>query len=163
MLAVMLFLHITLAIFIIGGSLAVGALMGSQFNQPREAALPILKALSRLQMMLGPAALLVPLIGIGMVFSSDDVYKISQFWVWASLLLYVGYAALGAGPARLTGAAIIARLEAAPTGSTVAGVAPDLAQRARLIGIGFAVLNVIFIVLMVWRPGADFNINDYAG
>lgn len=159
----MLLIHITLAIFVIGGSFAVGGMMGIQLTKPREVALPVLKACSKMQMILGPAALLVPFFGIGMVFSSDDVYKISQFWVWFSLLLYVVYAALGAGPARMTGAAIVERLEASPAGSTVASIAPDLVRRFQFIGLGFFVLNVLFIVLMVWRPGADFNINDYAG
>ncbi len=163
MLAVMLLLHITLAIVINGGAFAIGGVMGALLSQPKEAALPVLRICARMENILGPAAILVPLFGVGMVFSSNDVYKISQFWAYASLILFVAYAALGVGPARVTSNLLIARLEAAPAGSTAAGVAPDLVKRFQLIGIGFLVLNILFVVLMVWRPGGPGNINDYTG
>lgn len=161
--AFMLFLHIALAMGIFGWVIMAGRVAFAFKDKPREEALPALRLANRVERMLGPATIVVPLIGLGIVFSSNDVYKVSQAWVWLSLVLYAFAAALGPGLALKTENDLLAKLEAARPGSTPAQVAPDEIKRLQLLeGILWALL-VAILIMMVWRPGAPFNINDLRG
>lgn len=161
--AFMLFLHIALAMGIFGWVIMAGRLAFAFKDKPREEALPALRLANRVERMLGPATILVPLFGLGMVFSSDKYYEIGQTWVWLSLVLYGIAAALGPGVALKTENALLAKLEAAGPGATAAQVAPEELKRLQLLeGILWALL-VVILVMMVWRPGAPFNINDLRG
>ena len=92
---VMVFLHVFLAIIIFGGlvtMLAVGLNFGSR---EKEIALPMLRAMHKGESVLGPATIVVPLLGVGLVFQSNDLYEMGQAWVILSIVLYVIAAACG--------------------------------------------------------------------
>jgi hypothetical protein len=131
--ALMLFLHIAIAIGVFGCVVAFGRLFLSFKDRPKEEALGPFRLAHRIEKIAGPATILVPLIGIGLVFSSNDACEFSQVWVWLSLVLYLAGAALGPGAAAKAEESIIAKLEAAPAGATAASVAPDEVQRLRIL------------------------------
>ena len=106
----------------------------------------------------------VPILGIVLIFLSEDVWDFSQAWISMSFLLYI--VALGILHAahlpnirRLNalGAELVAG--GPPAGDTGGGPPPQVAElerRGRLAGVLGAVLNLIWVVivfLMVWKPG----------
>ncbi len=161
--AFMLFAHIILAIAIFGSVIWAGRLVAMFKNRPKEEALPALRLANRVERILGPATILVPIFGLGMVFSSDGYYELGQAWVWLSLVAYVAGAALGPGFALKTEDAMIAKLEAARPGATATEVAAEELKRLQIVEVVLWGIILFILVLMVWRPGAPFNINDLAG
>jgi uncharacterized membrane protein len=106
----------------------------------------------------------VPVLGIILIFLSEDVWDFSQTWISLSLLLYI--VALGVVHAahlpnlrKLN--ALVAELGAggAPPGGAGGGPPPQLAElkrRGQLAGILGGVVNLLWVVivfLMVWKPG----------
>jgi len=161
--AFMLFFHVILAIVIFGALTAVGRLFAALTDRPKEEALAAMRLASRVERILGPVSLIVPIIGLGLVFSSNELYKLSQAWVWLSLALYAAAAAIGPGVALKTEDRLIGKLEASPAGATARQVAPDEVKKLQLAELALWVLLVALLALMVWRPGASFNISDLGG
>ncbi len=161
--AFMLFAHIILSMAIFGSVIWAGRLASMFKNRPKEEALPALRLANRVERILGPATILVPIFGIGMVFSSDDYYEMGQAWVWLSLVAYVAGAALGPGVALKTEGTIIAKLESARPGATATEVAPEELKRLQIVEVVLWGLLVFILAMMAWRPGAPVNINDLTG
>ncbi len=107
----------------------------------------------------------VPVLGIILIFLSEDVWKFSQTWISLSFLLYI--VALGIlHAAHLPNIrkmnAIVAELAAGGASSPgAAGGGPppqvaELERRGQMAGVLGGVLNLLWVVivfLMVWKPG----------
>lgn len=87
-----------------------------------------------------PALILIGLFGLGMIFSSDEVWGFDQTWVSLALLVWIAMCGL------VSGMLIPAERKLA---------AGDLAQ-AKKIELGGQIVTVLFLVmlyLMIWKPG----------
>jgi uncharacterized membrane protein len=101
---------------------------------------------------------LIPLLGIGLVFMSNKVWKFTQLWVSLSLLLYV--VALGLVQAvqlpnlrRIK--ELTAEAAAAPAGSGPPQQVAELDDRQRrsaALSAAFNLIMVAIVALMVWKP-----------
>ena len=103
----------------------------------------------------------VPLLGIGLILLSDDVWKFSQTWISMSFLLYIVALGLSHGlhfPNLRRMNAIGAELAAggiSPGGGPPPQVA-ELEARGKRAGMVGGILNLIMIAilfLMIWKPG----------
>ncbi len=106
----------------------------------------------------------VPILGIILIFLSEDVWKFSQTWISLSFALYIVaigilHAAHLPNVRKMNG--LIADLASGGSAAAGAGTGPppqvaELERRGRLAGILGGVLNLIWVVivfLMVWKPG----------
>jgi len=102
----------------------------------------------------------IPIFGMLLMLDSDKLWKFSQTWIWLSLVVYVGaigisHSILIPGHKRIN--ALLAELEQGPpsAGAPAPQVVELQATGTRMAAAG-ATLNVcvvIFLVLMVWKPG----------
>ena len=105
----------------------------------------------------------VPVLGILLILLSEDVWKFSQAWISLSFFFYI--VALGILHAahlpniRRMNALGAELVGGSPAGGAGGGPPPqvsELERRGRLAGLLGAVLNimwVVIVVLMVWKPG----------
>ena len=102
----------------------------------------------------------IPIFGILLVLASDKAYKFSQTWVWLALLLYVvaigiSHAILIPGHKRIN--ALLAEMEQGPP--PAGGPPPQVVEieatgkKMAAAGATLNVFVVIFLILMVWKPG----------
>jgi uncharacterized membrane protein len=106
----------------------------------------------------------VPILGIILIFLSEDVWDFSQTWISLSLLLYI--VALGILHAahlpnirRMNDLGAELAAGGPPPGGAGGGPPPqaaELERRGRMAGILGGTLNLMWVVivfLMVWKPG----------
>jgi uncharacterized membrane protein len=101
----------------------------------------------------------IPIFGILLVLASDKAWKFSQTWIWLSLVLYV--VAIGLAHAILIpGHKRINQLRAEMEQDTSAGGSAAqpaemtaLANKQAVAGALLDVFVVIFLILMIWKPG----------
>ncbi|MDQ1456893.1 MAG: putative integral rane protein [Actinomycetota bacterium] len=102
----------------------------------------------------------IPIFGILLVLDSDKLWKFSQTWIWLSLVVYVvaigiSHSILIPGHKRIN--ALLAEMEQGPP--SAGGPAPQVVElqatgkRMAAAGATLNVCVVIFLVLMVWKPG----------
>jgi uncharacterized membrane protein len=103
----------------------------------------------------------VPVLGIILIFLSEDVWEFSQAWISLSFLLYI----VTLGIVHAVHLPNIRRMNALGAELAAGGPPPgggpppqvaELERRGRLAGVLGGVLNVIWVVivfLMVWKPG----------
>lgn len=102
----------------------------------------------------------IPVFGILLVIVGDPLWKFSQTWIWLSLLLYVfaigiSHSILIPGHRKIN--ALLAEMEQGPP--PTAGPPPQVAQiqalgkRQAAAGATLNVVVVIFLILMIWKPG----------
>ena len=105
----------------------------------------------------------IPIFGIALVFMSDDVIEFDETWIWLSIVLYVVAMGISHGalyPAVKRMQVLMAEMIAGPP--PVGGPPPQAAEMEQLgkrVGAAGATLNlivVVLIVLMVFKPGAEF-------
>lgn len=137
-----LFLHIAAAIFLIG-PLTVAASATARVVRGGAADLPLLRWLQRTTRIYGAASLLVLLLGLALV---RDEYSFNEFWIGASIALFLAALGLLFGLVERDQRAAIARLEAAEKVNVEAG---------RIAGVSAAigVLWLVILLLMVYKPG----------
>jgi hypothetical protein len=103
----------------------------------------------------------IPIWGILLVLTSDDAWKFSQTWIWLALLLFavalgISHAVMFPSHKRLN--ELLAEMERTPP--PAGGAPPQVAELDRLgqrLAAGGATLDVIvviFVALMIWKPGA---------
>ena len=102
----------------------------------------------------------IPVFGILLVLVGHDAWKFSQAWIWLALLLYatalgISHAILIPGHKKING--LLAEMEQGPP--PAGGPPPQVAQiqalgkRQAAAGATLNVFVVIFLVLMIWKPG----------
>jgi uncharacterized membrane protein len=103
----------------------------------------------------------IPIWGILLILVSDDAWKFSQTWIWMALLLFVIAMGISHGvmfPSHKRLNALLAETERTPPPADGAPPqAAEIAQLGQKLAIGGGALNVIvviFLVLMIWKPGA---------
>jgi len=103
----------------------------------------------------------VPILGILLIVTSDEVWKFDQKWISFSLLLYIIGIALSHAVLRPTVKklnALTAQLAAAGPMPSAGGPPPEVAEvealgkRAGAVGAALNVIVVVVIALMVWKP-----------
>ena len=153
----LVFLHVTGAFLLIGGTVSAGALtiMSRQRERPSEVA--TLLGLVRLVLpFIYAGAVLTLVFGIWLVHAAGQGYAFGDAWVVAALALWVVAQALGgAGGARETRTHRLASKLAAE------GDAPSEELRAALrdpvsLALNFGSGLVVFAILalMTWKPGS---------
>lgn len=140
---ILLWLHISAAIIIIGGLVFLDMLMPSMVRGGRDN-LPALRRLHAMSKVFGPSALIVFLLGIALVLKNH--WKFSHAWIGISMLLFVIAAVLGA--------VVMGKIVETAIGKIEAGHPTDAeAGRLGMIG-GINILIMLTIVyLMVAKPG----------
>jgi len=103
----------------------------------------------------------VPILGILLIVTSDEVWEFDQKWISFSLLLYIIGIALSHAVLRPTVKklnALTAQLAAAGPMPSAGGPPPEVAEvealgkRAGAVGAALNVIVVVVIALMVWKP-----------
>lgn len=103
----------------------------------------------------------VPILGILLIVTSDDVWEFDQKWISFSFLLYLIGLGLSHGLLRPTVKklnALTAQLAAAGPMPSAGGPPPEVAEvealgkRAGAVGAVLNVIVVVVIALMVWKP-----------
>jgi len=104
--------------------------------------------------------------GILLVLLSDEVWTFGQFWIWASIVLYVVGLGLAHGVLRPNVRrmnllmAELAEMGSSPMGESPGGPPPqvtELEQRGQRVGLAGTTLNVLVVLilfLMIWKPGS---------
>ena len=153
----LLFIHVTGAFFLVGGTVAAAAftIMARLRERPSEIA-----------MLLGLVRFAVPFIysgvtltlvfGLWLVHTAGQGYSFGDAWIVAALVLWVvGNALGGAGGARE------AKTQEFATGLTAAGDVPNAELEARLrnplplaLNFGSGLMVFAVLALMIWKPGA---------
>ena len=99
----------------------------------------------------------IPIFGIILVaISPHDIYDFGQFWIWGSLVLYV--IALGVVhsvmvPSSRKMLALGQKMASGEGGPAEGAQMQLLSQRLQTGGLTLNLFVVIFVVLMVWKPG----------
>jgi predicted integral membrane protein DUF2269 len=102
---------------------------------------------------------LILVTGILLVLSSDDYFKFSDTFIWASLVLYVLALGISHGVIRPNIRTMIGLMRELETAPPPAGGPPPqvakLERHGRIVGTASALLHVflvVFIALMIWQP-----------
>ena len=153
----LLFLHVTGAFFLVGGTVAAAAftIMSRLRERPSEVATLLGLVRFALPFIYG-GVLLTLVFGLWLVLAAGQGYSFGDAWVVAALVLWVLASALGgAGGARETKKQELAARLAAE------GDAPSDELRALLrepvsLALNFGSGLVVFAVLglMIWKPGS---------
>jgi uncharacterized membrane protein len=101
----------------------------------------------------------IPIFGILLVLASDKAWKFSQTWIWLSLVIYVvaigiSHSVLIPGQKRLN--ALYGEMEEGPAAADDSPQAVEVAAIGKRMAVAGAVLDVavvVFLVLMIWKPG----------
>ena len=128
---VLLVLHILSAIIGLGSVMLNGLYASQAARRPGPAGRAVSEANFAVSSVGEYFIYAIPVFGILLVLASHDAFKFSQAWVWMSLVLYV----LASGPPPQA-----TQIEALGRRQAAAGTALDL-------------FVVIFLVLMIWKPG----------
>ena len=162
---VVLVLHI-LAVIVGFGTVALNGVRGADAKaRPGPGGLAIGESSFRVSNIAEKFIYAVPVLGIGLVFMSDDAWTFGQTWVWLSILLYVIGIGVSHGvliPAEKRMNALAAELVAAgppPAGAAAGGPPPQVVEMEGLekklaaAGTFLNVLMVVVVILMVFKPG----------
>lgn len=162
---VVLVLHI-LTVIVGFGTVALNGVRGADAKaRPGPGGLAIGESSFRVSNIAEKFIYAVPVLGIGLVFMSDDAWSFEQTWVWLSILLYVIGIGVSHGvliPAEKRMNALAAELVAAgppPAGAAAGGPPPQVVEMEGLekklaaAGTFLNVLMVVVVILMVFKPG----------
>ena len=103
----------------------------------------------------------IPLWGILLVLVSDDAWSFSDTWIWLSIVLFIvamgiSHGVLIPGHKKINGLLLEMEQGPPPAGGPPPQVAQitELGKRQAAAGMTLNLLVVVFLVLMVWKPGA---------
>jgi uncharacterized membrane protein len=105
----------------------------------------------------------IPVFGILLVLASDKAWKFSQTWIWLALLVYVtaigiSHAVLIPGHKKIN--ALLLEMEQGPPAAggppPQAAQLQDVGKRMAAAGATLNIFVVVFLVLMIWKPGSGF-------
>lgn len=137
-----LVLHVVAAIFIIG-PLTLATSASPRFIKQGDAGLEMARWMSRTTLIYGLASLLVAVLGLAMVHGD---FSFNQFWIGASLTLYIVALVLLFAIVYRDQRTAIHRLEAGE-------VAPVQAGRILASSAVVAVIWLAIVFLMFYQPG----------
>ena len=89
----------------------------------------------------------IPIWGILLVVMSDDAWSMSQFWIWASLVLFVVALGIAHGVMVPTTKKLLAIGGSDPAQAEACG------KKLAAGGMTLNLLIVALIALMIWKPG----------
>jgi len=145
--------HLLLALHLVVAIFAVGPLVGAATTASRAVRLRDadgMAAAAKTIRRYAYASILVPILGMGLVQSKWN-FSFSQTWIWLSLLLYLAALALALTvlvPALTRAPSVLADGQAPASGASD-GLSARIAASGGLI----AVLFVVIVFLMVYKPG----------
>jgi uncharacterized membrane protein len=101
----------------------------------------------------------IPVFGILLVLASDKAWRFSQTWIWLALVIYVvaigiSHAIMIPGQKRLN--VLFAEMEDGPAAAADSPQAVEVDAIGKRLAAGGAILDVavvIFLILMIWKPG----------
>ena len=153
----LLFLHITGAFFLVGGTVAAGTLNIAAQRRSRPSEIALLLGLTRIAVpAISAGALLTIVFGLWLVHSAPYGYGYGQAWVIAAVVLWVvGNALGGIGGRRERKTRELAQRLAAEGDTPSTELGSRLRDPATLaLSYGAAVAILAILVLMIWKPGA---------
>jgi uncharacterized membrane protein len=153
----LLFLHVTGAFLLIGGSVMAAILLFSAIRRERPSEVALILGLTRFAVpLIGAGSLLTIVFGLWLVSAAGYDYSYGSFWVIAALVLWVLANATG----KLGGDRAEATRKLAEQLATQ-GDAPTPELRARLrdsrmlaLNYGSGLLVLLILIDMIWKPGA---------
>jgi uncharacterized membrane protein len=153
----LLFLHVTGAFLLIGGSVMAAILLFSAIRRERPSEVALILGLTRFAVpLIGAGSLLTIVFGLWLVSAAGYDYSYGSFWVVAALVLWVLANATG----KLGGDRAEETRKLAKQLATQ-GDAPTPELRARLrdsrmlaLNYGSGLLVVLILIDMIWKPGA---------
>ena len=158
----LLVLHILTAIVGLGAVMLNGLYAAQAAKRPGPGGRAVSEANFFVSSVAEKFIYLIPIFGILLVLASDKQWKFSQTWIWLALLIYVvaigiSHAVLIPGHKKIN--ALLAEMEQGPP---PAGCPPPQAVEVQAIGKRMAaagatlnVFVVVFLVLMIWKPGVN--------
>jgi uncharacterized membrane protein len=157
----LLVLHILVAIVGLGAVFLNGLYAAQAQKRPGPGGRAISEANFAVSYLAEKAIYLIPVFGILLVLVSDDAWDFGQTWIWASLALYVvaigiSHSVLIPGHRKIN--ELLAEMEQGPP--PAGGPPPQVVQIEALgkkqaaAGMTLNLFVVVFLVLMVWKPGA---------
>ena len=158
----LLVLHILTAIVGLGAVMLNGLYAAQAAKRPGPGGRAVSEANFFVSSVAEKFIYLIPIFGILLVLASDKQWKFSQTWIWLALLIYVvaigiSHAVLIPGHKKIN--ALLAEMEQGPQ---PAGGPPPQAVEVQAIGKRMAaagatlnVFVVVFLVLMIWKPGVN--------
>jgi uncharacterized membrane protein len=158
--------NVLLVLHILSSIIGFGAVMlnGLYASQAQRRPVPAGRAVSEANFAVSSIAeyfiYAIPVFGTLLVLASHDAFKFSQAWVWTSMVLYVlaigiSHSILIPGHKKIN--ALLAEMEQVPPPAS--GPPPQVAQlqalgqRQAAAGAAFDVFVLIFLILMIWKPG----------
>jgi uncharacterized membrane protein len=149
---VVLVLHILSVIIGFGGMFIAGFYGNEARNRPGQEGLAVAESALKVTGQIPTVAVIAaPLLGILLVFLSDDTWKFSEAWISVSFLLYIVLMGLATGVQVPTIRKIVAMRANAQGGMTA-----EMAAAGKKVATASAVVNVLWVVilvLMVFKPG----------
>ena len=153
----LLFLHVTGAFLLVGGTFTAGLLTLAAIRRERPSEIAALLGLIRISLPFIYAGVALTLVfGLWLVHEAGRGYSYTDAWVIAALVLWVVANALGGAGGRRQEEARRVAVELAEHGDTATAE-----QRARLVdsvGIALSLASglAVFAVLalMIWKPGS---------
>jgi uncharacterized membrane protein len=153
----LLFLHVTGAFLLVGGSVMGAVLLFSALRRERPSEIALILGLTRFAVpAIGAGSLLTIVFGLWLVSAAGYDYSYGSFWVVAALVLWVLANALG----KLGGdRAEAARKLAVELAAQADAPSPDLSAQLRdpkmlALNYGSGLLVLLILVDMIWKPGA---------
>lgn len=138
----LLFLHIAAAVFLIGPVMLVTS-ASPRVIRSGSSGLPVLRWLQRSTRIYGAASIVVLLLGLAMVHGK---YSFNEFWISASIALFIVAIGLLFALVERDQRAAIARLEAGEG-------APVPAGRIAGVSAAIGVIWLAILLLMIYQPG----------
>jgi uncharacterized membrane protein len=153
----LLFLHVTGAFLLVGGTIVAGFLTIAALRRERPSEIAALLGLIRISLPFIYAGVLLTLVfGLWLVHEAGQGYSYTDAWVIAALVLWVLANALGGAGGRRQEEGRRFALELARQGDTATAE-----QRARImdpVGLALSLASglAVFAVLalMIWKPGS---------
>jgi uncharacterized membrane protein len=153
----LLFIHVTGAFLLVGGTVVAGVLTIAAFRRERPSEIAALLGLIRLSLPFIYSGVVLTLVfGLWLVHEAGQGYSYTDAWVIAALVLWVLANALGGAGGRRQEEGRRRAVELAKQGDTASAE-----QRAQLIdpvGVALSVAGglAVFAVLalMIWKPGS---------
>jgi len=157
---VLLVLHVLTAIVGLGSVMLNGLYASQAAKRPGPAGRAVSEANFAVSTIGEYFIYAIPVSGILLVLASHHAWKFSQTWIWLALVLYVvaigiSHSILIPGHKKIN--ALMAEMETAPATGGPPPQTVELQAIGKRMAAAGATLNVfvaVFLILMVWKPGA---------